>query len=142
MGKKFEWVEHPSDVGFRAFGRDLAEAFANAGLALFEIMTDTGKVEPKEEVSIELRSESETSLLYDWIDRLIALHDSFNLLLSKFKVDIERNREGLRLKAKAWGEQFNPSKHPSRTAVKAMTYHMMEIGEEEGRVWVQGVVDI
>lgn len=142
MGKKFEWVEHPSDVGFRAFGRDLAEAFANAGLALFEIMTDTGKVEPKEEVSIELRSESETSLLYDWIDRLIALHDSFNLLLSKFKVDIERNREGLRLKAKAWGEQFNPSKHPSKTAVKAMTYHMMEIGEEEGRVWVQGVVDI
>jgi len=142
MGKKFEWVEHPSDVGFRAFGRDLAEAFANAGLALFEIMTDTGKVEPKEEVSIELRSESETSLLYDWIDRLIALHDSFNLLLSKFKVDIERNREGLRLRAKAWGEQFNPSKHPSRTAVKAMTYHMMEIGEEEGRVWVQGVVDI
>jgi len=142
MGKKFEWVEHPSDVGFRAFGRDLAEAFANAGLALFEIMTDTGKVEPKEEVSIELRSESETSLLYDWIDRLIALHDSFNLLLSKFKVDIERNREGLRLKAKAWGEQFNPSKHPSRTAVKAMTYHMMEIGEEEGRVWVQDVVDI
>lgn len=59
--KRFEWVEHPSDVGFRAFGRDLAEAFANAGIALFEIMTDTGKVEPKEGVSIELRSESETS---------------------------------------------------------------------------------
>lgn len=142
MEKKFEWVEHPSDVGFRAFGRDLAEAFANAGVALFEIMTDTEKVEPKKEVSIELRSESETSLLYDWIDRLIALHDSSNLLFSKFKVNIERDREGLRLTAKAWGERFDPSKHPSKTAVKAMTYHMMEIGKGEGKVWVQVVVDI
>jgi|GEM_PF-6857933 len=52
--KKFEWVEHPSDIGFRAYGRDLAEAFGNAALALFEVMVDTSKVEPREEISIEL----------------------------------------------------------------------------------------
>ncbi|MEM2282963.1 MAG: archease [Candidatus Hadarchaeales archaeon] len=140
--KRFEWVEHPSDVGFRAYGRDLSEAFANAGLALFEIMTETSKVQPREEVSIELRSESPTSLLYDWIDRLIALHDSTNILLSRFEVGVERGEGEWRLRARAWGEKFDPARHPSKTAVKAMTYHMMEIGEEEGRVWVQGVVDI
>ncbi|HID60274.1 MAG TPA: archease, partial [Hadesarchaea archaeon] len=42
--KRFEWVEHPSDIGFRAYGKDLAEAFENAALALFEVMVDTSKV--------------------------------------------------------------------------------------------------
>ena len=52
--KRFEWVEHPSDIGFRAYGRDLAEAFENAALAFFEVMVDTSKVEPREEVAVEL----------------------------------------------------------------------------------------
>jgi len=50
--KRFEWVEHPSDIGFRAYGGGLAEAFENAALALFEVMVDTSKVEQREEVKV------------------------------------------------------------------------------------------
>jgi SHS2 domain-containing protein len=142
LRRPFEWVEHPSDIGFRAYGEDLPKAFENAGLALFEIMTDTGKVEPRKRVEIELLAEDPGALLYDWLDRLIALHDSEGLLFSKFEVEIERMPVGLRLKGKAWGEFFDPSKHPERTAVKAMTYHLMEIHEDPAGCWVQAVVDI
>jgi SHS2 domain-containing protein len=140
--KRFEWVEHPSDIGFRAYGRDLAEAFENAALALFEIMVDTEKVEPREETKVELEAEDEGALLYDWLDRLIYLHDSKNMVMSKFEVTISRIKSGLKLDARAWGERFDPEKHTERTAVKAMTYHMMEIKQGTDKCSVQAVVDI
>ncbi|MEM1689155.1 MAG: archease [Candidatus Hadarchaeales archaeon] len=140
--KRFDWIEHPSDVGFRAYGRTLSEAFENAAIALFEIMVDTSTVRPEIEKSIVLRSEDPESLLYDWLDRLIALHDSEQLVFSKFEVNIAQISEGFLLNAKAWGEKFDPSRHEGRTAVKAMTYHMMEIKKKNDEWLVQAVVDI
>lgn len=140
--KKFEWVEHPSDIGFRAYGKDLAEAFENAALALFEVMVDTGRVELREEVKVDLEAEDEGALLYDWLDRLLYFRDSKNLVMSKFSVAISKTKGGFKLNAQAWGERFDPAKHPERTAVKAMTYHMMEIKREKNRCSVQTVVDI
>jgi len=140
--KKFEWVEHPSDVGFKAYGRTLAEAFENAGVALFEIMTDTSKIVPQEEFSVSLEAEDKYALLYEWIDKLLYLHDSYGVVLSRFQVKIEQAGNRLKLEAKVWGEKFDPSRHPPRTSVKAMTYHLMEIKEEKDLVWVQAVVDI
>ena len=142
MTKRFEWVEHPSDIGFRAYGRDLAEAFENAALALFEVMVDTSKVEPREEVKVELEAEDEKALLYDWLEKLLYFHDTQNLVMSKFRVTISGANGGFKLIARAWGEPFDPAKHPERTAVKAMTYHMMEIKCEPERCSVQAVVDI
>ena len=140
--KRFEWIEHPSDIGFRAYGKDLAEAFGNAAVALFEVMTDTNKVEPREKVAIELKAEDEGALLYDWLDRLLYFRDARNLVMSKFKVAISRIKGGFKLKGQAWGERFDPARHPERTAVKAMTYHMMEIEQKRDRCSVQAVVDI
>ncbi len=141
--KHFEWVEHPSDVGFRAYGRDLAEAFENAALAFFEVMVDTSKVEPRKEVKIELEAEDEKALLYDWLERFLYLHDTQGLVMSKFKVeDLSRSKGGLRIKARAWGERFDPAKHEPKVGIKAVTYHLMEIKHEKDRCSVQAVVDI
>ncbi len=140
--KRFEWVEHPSDIGFRAYGRDLAEAFANAALALFEVMVDASKVEPREQARVELEAEDEQALLYDWLDRLIYLRDSDNKVFSKFSVKITEQPSRLKLEATIWGETFDAEKHSERTAVKAMTYHMMDIQRSPGETYVQAVVDI
>ncbi len=141
--KKFEWVEHPSDIGFRAYGRDLAEAFENAALAFFEVMVDTSKVRLREEVKVEIEAEDEKALLYDWLERFLYLHDAKGLVMSKFKVEkLERSDGSFEIKAKAWGERFDPKKHEARTAVKAVTYHMMEIKREKGKCSAQAVVDI
>ncbi len=140
--KKFEWIEHPSDVGFRAYGKTISEAFENAALALFEIMVDTAKVEPKIKKNVSISAEDLGALLYDWLDRLIALYDSEGIVCSQFRVEISKTAEGYQLEAEVWGERFDPGRHPERTAVKAMTYHLMEIHEEPGNCWIQAVVDI
>lgn len=141
--KKFEWVEHPSDIGFRAYGENLAEALENAALALFEVMVDTSKVRPLHEVSIEFEAEDEGALLYDWLERFLYFHDAQGLVMSKFKIDkLVQRDHSFKLRARAWGERFDPKRHDARVAVKAITYHMMEIKLGKGRCSVQAVVDI
>jgi len=141
--KKFEFLEHTADAYIAAYGRDLAEAFENAALAMFETMTDTSKVEPKIEDEIEVEGFDEQSLLYNWLESLIVKFEMTGNLYSKFKInDIEKTEGGFRLKAKVWGEQFNPEKHPQKVGIKAVTYHRMEIKKEPEKVTVKFLLDL
>lgn len=140
IGKKYEFFDHTADIGIKAYGRDLNEAFENAALAVFEVMTDTSKVEPKESREIEVDGMDLENLLYRWIESLLVYYDSELLLFGKFKVKIDL--ENLRLNAIAWGEKFNPDKHERRTVVKAMTYHEMSIVKTDNGYELTFVVDI
>jgi len=141
--KKFEFLEHTADAYIAAYGKSLAEAFENAALAMFETMTDTSKVEPKIEDEIEVEGFDEQSLLYNWLESLIVKFEMTGNLYSKFKItDIEKTEGGFRLKAKVWGEQFNPEKHPQKVGIKAVTYHRMEIKKEPEKVTVKFLLDL
>ena len=62
QSKKFEFFEVTADVGIKSYGKTLEEAFENAALAMFEVITDTSKIEPKIERKIEVESEDECAL--------------------------------------------------------------------------------
>ena len=130
---KFEFFDVTADVGFHAYGKTLEEAFVNAALALFEVMTDTSKITPSIKKNIEIESEDPLALLYDWLDELIFLHDAEYLIFSQFEIEItQKNQETYLLQGSAYGETFNPDKHESREDVKAVTYHLMSIKEKNG----------
>jgi SHS2 domain-containing protein len=131
--KRFEFEDHVADVVVVAYGDSLEEAFENAALALFEVMTDTTTIEPRMEDVFEVEGFDELSLLYSWIEAFIIAFDVDLKLYSAFKIDkIEKTQDGFHLRGTARGETFNPAKHPSRTEVKAITYHEMEILRKEG----------
>ena len=141
QSKKFEFFEVTADVGIRSYGKTLEEAFENAALAMFEVITDTSKIEPKIERKIEVESEDECALLYDWLSEFLVMLDVDYLVFSKFEVKIEKKEEGFSLKGTAWGEEFNREIHESRAEVKAVTYHLMDVKKENG-VIVQVILDI
>lgn len=141
QSQKFEFFEVTADVGYRAYGKTLGEAFENAALAMFEVMTDTSKIEPKIERKIEVESEDECALLYDWLSEFLVMLDVDYLMFSKFEVKIERKDEGFYLKGTVWGEEFNREIHESRAEVKAVTYHLMDVKQDNG-VMVQVILDI
>ncbi len=141
QSKKFEFFEVTADVGYKAYGNTLEEAFENAALAMFEVITDTSKIEHEIERKIEVESEDECALLYDWLSEFLVMLDVDFLIFSKFKVKIEKKEEGFSLKGTAWGEEFNPEIHESRAEVKAVTYHMMDVKQDDGSM-VQVILDI
>lgn len=141
--KGFKVLEHTADEYIMAYGSDLGEAFESAALALFEVMTDTKTVEPKDEERIEVEAEDEAALLYSWLESLLVRFSVEGKLYSKFNVNKIAQENGVySLEATIWGEIYNSDKHLSRTDVKAITYHRMEILKEKDRVAVKFVLDI
>jgi len=138
----FKHLEHISEAYVEAWGSTLEEAFENAGRALFDIMTDVGRVEPLQEVELQAEAEDLEALLFEWITTLLVEFDTTGMVYSKFRVSIQRGDGGYRLKAKAYGEPFDPERHPPKVEVKAMTYSLMEIKQENGGYRIRYVVDI
>ncbi len=141
--KRFEFLEHTADAYIAAYGKRLEEAFENAAYATFEVMTDVGKVKPEIENRIEVEAHDEHALLYNWLEELMVRFETTGNLFSRFEISsIKETPSGLKLKAKIWGEPFDPERHPQRVGVKAITYHRMEIVKDPKAVTVKFILDI
>jgi len=141
--RRFRFLEHTADAYIEAYGDTLEEAFENAAFATIEVMTDAEKVGPKIEDDVEVEAHDEYALLYNWIEELLIRFDATENLYSRFKIsNIEETSSGLKLKAKIWGEPFNPERHIQKVGVKAVTYHRMEIVKKPKKVTVRFLLDI
>jgi len=141
--KRYEFLEHTADVYVEAHGSSFEEALESAALATTEVMTDTEKVRPLVEEEVEIEAWDEGALLYSWIEELLVRFDTSGNLYSRFEVScVEEAGEGLRLRARIWGEAFDPERHPQRLGIKAVTYHRMEIDRRPGEVTLRFVLDV
>lgn len=129
---RYRLLEHTADAMVEAEGESLGERFVNAAYAMFDQMTDASKVSPKGEVRIELEAEGREQLLVDFLQELLFLHDTENLVFGEFEVDTD----GRRLVARARGEQFDESRHPKRAVVKGVTYHGLAFDDSRRTVTV------
>jgi SHS2 domain-containing protein len=137
--KKYEFFDHTADMGLRIYGPSLAGLFENAGCALFDVLTDTGRVKPRQAQRFELRRDNEEELLVEWLGALLYEFDTRGLLFSRFTVE---HIDGLSLAASAYGEQFQPGCHELKTAVKAVTYHGLSIRQKNGLWQATVVIDV
>ena len=136
--KKFEYFEATADIGLKAYGKDMNEAFENAGLAIFNIISDTSNIDPSIEIEFEVASEDDVSLLYDYLEELLFYHETEFMLFSEFQVEIDEN---FHLKARIKGEEINWDRHERKTEIKAITFHKMAVNKTD-HVEVQAIVDL
>ena len=123
--KTYELIEHTADVGVKAFGKTISEAFEHAAKGMFDIITDKSEIEFVGQYEIELKADDLEQLLVDWLSELLFLNSANNLVFGFFKVDLDEKKKTL--KASVFGEKFNVSKHKIGTEIKAITYHMLEV---------------
>lgn len=137
----YEFVEHTADIAIKAYGSSLEEAFAVAGGAMFDIMTDGATVESVEQVEFETESVDMEGLLVGFLSDLIVLYEVQDYVLSEFKITFESAN---RLKAVCRGEMFDEKKHAHGLHIKGVSYHMMEIhdGGKTGPSHVQVLFDV
>ncbi len=136
--KSYEYFEATADIGLKAYGKDMNEAFENAGLAIFNIISDTSGIDALREIEFEVTSEDEVSLLYDYLEELLFYHEIEFMLFSEFHVKIDEN---MHLKAKIIGEEINWDKHERKSEIKAITFHKMDVRKTD-QVEVQAIVDL
>ena len=143
----FEHLGHTADVLIKAWGKSLEEAFEYAAKGMFEVITDTSKVEPRISVAIHVCGYDLENALYRWLEELLYYHDSRNLVFGRFKVsriyeEVVNGEKQVCVDGVAEGEEFQHGKHEPRTVVKAVTYHEMRIWREGGNWYITFVVDI
>lgn len=135
--KRYELIEHTADVGVKAYGRTVAEAFEHAAEGMFDIITDKSTITPVGEYRIELDAPDREQLLVDWLSELLLLNGTQDLVFGKFEVTLSENH----LSARVYGEKYDTKKHQMGVEIKAVTYHMLQVHENDP-TFVQVLFDI
>jgi SHS2 domain-containing protein len=146
---------HQADVGIRAAAESLNEAFADAAVGLTAIIAEPEKIEPVEEVKINLTSGSLEMLFYDWLNAVIYETITRKMLFSRFEVAIDPapsnnsilnarrcGVEHLNLSATIWGEKIDIEKHSPAIEPKAATFNQLSVKNQNGKWLVQCVIDV
>jgi len=137
--KRFDVVEHTADTGIVAYGADMREAFANAAYGMFSLMADLKQVREETSRYIEAEAGDRESLVVSWLNELLYLFDVEGTIFRRFDILELTNTK---LKADAYGEKADASRHELRGGVKAATYHMLKVAEDRGRWRIRVIFDV
>jgi len=135
MPLRFEILEHPADVGFRAFGATREELFANAALALISIAADIETIEERERREISATGDDNPSLLYAWLAEIVAVADADRLVLRRVEIASLADKH---VTGVACGEHYDRTRHRAGTSIKAVTFHRFSV-ERTPTGWVAEV---
>jgi len=122
--RPYRQLRHTADLAWRLWGASLPELFENAGRALSATLTDRRYLRRRATREVRLTADDREALLVDWLNHLLYLFDIDGFLGRDFQVE---SLTPERLEARVTGESFDPARHPSRTGVKAATYHQLSI---------------
>jgi SHS2 domain-containing protein len=139
MEDPFRVLEHTADIGFEAYGANLAQTFSNAARALVSLTLDLDSIRPAQTMSIRARGNGLNDLLVNWLSEVLYLEDAEKWFFSDFEMTEFTETA---LTAQARGEKYSSSRHSLKLLVKAVTYHQLAL-ERTSRGWrAQVYVDI
>jgi SHS2 domain-containing protein len=162
--EKFKVLDISGDVGLRACGKNMEEAFINSSLGMYSLITNLDAVNEKKIIDISVESHSRDGLLVSWLNELIFHFDAYGFIGKKIEVTeftpslplpllapcsggIYYTGQGgglvgggaYKLKATIAGEEFDPERHEGRLLIKAATYHKLRI-EKIDDLWEIDVI--
>jgi SHS2 domain-containing protein len=154
--KGYEYLPHPADAKFRAWGLTFEEAVRNSASALAGLMWDCREVEAAESIPVEIEGCDREQLLVKFLSEILYLLDVRGFILCSIdKLSIERDRgiagggtcpaageaPGYRIRTLFRGGNVS-SGAEIFGSVKAVTYSELKIERADtGRWTIEVVVD-
>ncbi len=128
LRKKYQLLEHRTDLKIKVFGRSKKEIFLNSLLAMENYLSPlTGKRETRKR-KIKLKSIDLEILLADFLNQILYLNQTFREIYSgiDFKKLSEKEIEAEILGNKVLG---------FKREIKAATYHDLKVEKDEDNNW-------
>ncbi len=131
MTSGFSYAEDgpTADLTVDTWGETLEEVFRQSALALFNAITPIEGISQDETREFEVQGHDLGALLFNFLDELLYLQEVDLIVFSGF--DLEIDREKFTLKAVCHGEPFDLARHTQGIAIKAVTFHMMNIQQTD-----------
>ncbi len=120
MSQPFREITHTADLAIEVHGRTLAELFVHAAQGMFSLMADLETLKPTVSHDVLLHSFDLETLLIDWLNELLFLHESEGQLYSHFTIHSLSPTE---LRATVRGRPAPVTK----SSIKAATFHNLSI---------------
>lgn len=132
-----------ADVAFKAEGKSLEELFKFAGIAVMSIIIkDPESIKGTAVRRIALKEETLELLLYEYLNELLHIKDSENLLVIPDTVKISKKNNLYVLFSSVSGDFINREKYYYFVDVKAVTMHELTVENSESGWSAIFVIDV
>ena len=141
----FQTFEHKADIGIRGIGKTKEKSFEESAKCLFNVQVDINKLKPFKQILISAKAENLEEIFVEFLNKLITTSAIKEMVFGKFIVYIKENKskKQLELKAEAFGEKLNITKHNIKVEVKAATYGELRVYLDKDKNWIsQCIVDV
>ncbi len=135
----YEILDHTADACIRVYGKSFDELLENAACAMMELITDREKINPSQEIEIEVRGETKEELLVHWLQEILFLHEVKKMVFKDFRLNLISETHA---KGKVIGEKIDIDKHELSFDIKAVTYHNLKIEPINDKLKVDIVFDV
>jgi SHS2 domain-containing protein len=135
----YDYFEVEADVGVRAWGPTLAEAFAQAAAGVLALAVSPEGVAGVETREVRAQGDSLETLLVAWVDECLYVHEIEGFAVRRVEVDA---LDGTLVHGVLHGETLDPGRHRTGTVVKAATLHQVRVDETPSGARVQVIVDV
>ena len=129
----FRFLEHTADIKVEAWGGDFAAALKQAALAMFSVL---GSGRASEKMEIDERAADREQLVVGLLSRILAECDARELLAVSIDI-IECDGKKPHAKAVVGLARTRP-----KDAIKAVTYHQLEVEETKNKCTIRVVFDV
>ena len=129
-------IARQSELVMRVVGTSQINLFVNAAFALFDVITDTEKIDTQERLQLEVEGSDRDDLLLNWLRELLYLYQGSAFLLKEFNVQEMKDTS---VKAQVSGEKLDPDRHEIKQEIAAVAYdqsHMQKTGDQ----WIAQVI--
>jgi SHS2 domain-containing protein len=132
----FRELPHTGDLRYEVTATTEEELFAESVRALSSTITDLAMLQEQEEREVRAEGKTASELLIDFLRACLHLFTTDGFLARAGSLSFGRSERGRMVQARLRGECFDPSRHPFRTEIKAVTYHGASVRSvREGKEW-------
>ena len=133
----FEFLEHQADVGVRAWGRTLEEAYEQAAWAVTDILGARAEG-PGTPTTIRVTGNDEEGILVDFLNELLLLHETEDPGVAAIRV-----HKVTRTELEAQIEPVPLDDGAEGLPVKAATFHQLRVERRpDGSIEVRVYLDV
>jgi 2-amino-4-hydroxy-6-hydroxymethyldihydropteridine diphosphokinase len=136
-------MPHTADEGFVTIARDRADLLASAAECMGALVVDPATVAPARIVDVEVVMEPDATddeRMFAWLAEVLHHLDAGRLALRRAVVLHDGEHS---VRARLLGDTLDESRHGIRGALKAVTWHALEVGPCRDGTWrAQVVLDV
>ena len=137
MLEPYTYFEHDADMGIVGRGESIEAAFEQAATAVFAMMSDPARIQPRASVAIEFEEADVELALVTWLNLLLGQARSRGLIFGRFQL----RHDGNRWSGTAQGEPWRAGLERG-VEVKGATLTGLALAQRDGIWEARCVVDV